>query len=159
MIRTKLLVYTQAAASDQIALLDTCLGGFVEVLDELPSAHNTLLALTAARGLPMGEHLRLGTCDEALHGELVHVPLVLRFPDRLGAAARSQALVEPADLWATLLDRWRIPGVPPSPTGVSLMPLVREEPVATRDRAGIGRSRAGAGDPHAGLVSPQDGVA
>jgi arylsulfatase A-like enzyme len=154
----ELLVYTQAYAG-QIALLDTCLGGFLEVLDANPKkggwplAHKTMLALTASRGLPMGEHLRLGPCDEALHGELVHVPLVLRFPDRLGAAARSQALVEPADLWATLLDRWRPrassqqpwPAVPPSPTGVSLMPLVREEPAATRERlvvAGVGQERA-----------------
>ena len=62
----------------------------------------------------MGEHRRLGPCDEALHGEFVHVPLFF-FPDGLAAerpagsmypwsAARSQALVEPADLWATLLD-------------------------------------------------------
>jgi len=140
----ELLIYTQAYAG-QIALLDTCLGGFLEVLDEHPSAHKTLLALTAARGFPMGEHLRLGPCDEALHGELVHVPLLLRFPDRLGATARSQALVEPADLWATLLDRWRIADAPPSPTGFSLMPLVREEPIATRDRlvvAGPGQERA-----------------
>ena len=145
----ELLVYTQAYAG-QIALLDTCLGGFLDVLDEHPAAHKTLLALTASRGFPMGEHLRLGPCDEALHGELVHVPLALRFPagiagDRLGATARSQALVEPADLWATLLDYWRIAAAPPSPTGVSLLPLVREEPVATRDRlvvAGPGQERA-----------------
>ena len=149
----ELLVYTQAYAG-QIALLDTCLGGFLDVLDELPAAHKTLLAVTASRGLPMGEHLRLGPCDEALHGELVQVPLVLRFrpptmgtclPAPPGATARSQALVEPSDLWATLLDAWRIAGVPPSPTGVSLMPLVREEPVATRDRlvvAGAGQERA-----------------
>jgi arylsulfatase A-like enzyme len=150
----ELLVYTQAYAG-QIALLDTCLGGFLEVLEDHPAAHKTLLALTSARGFPMGEHLRLGPCDEALHGELVHVPLFLRFPNgsaagRLGATARSQALVEPADLWATLLDRWRI-AAPPSPTGVSLMPLVREEPghpvlrVAARDRlvvAGPGAERA-----------------
>ena len=141
----ELLVYTQAYAG-QIALLDTCLGGFLEVLDEHPAAHKTLLALTASRGFPMGEHLRLGPCDEALHGELVHVPLLLRFPGSAWAAtARSQALVEPADLWATLLDCWRIAAAPPSPTGVSLMPLVREEPVATRDRlvvAGPGQERA-----------------
>ena len=30
----------------------------------------------------------------------------MRFPDNRGAAVRSQALVEPADLWATLLDYW-----------------------------------------------------
>ena len=151
----ELLVYTQAYAG-QIALLDTCLGGFLDVLEEHPAAHKTLLALTALRGLPMGEHLRLGPCDETLHGELVHVPLLLRFPgdsaaERLGATARSQALVEPADLWATLLDSWRIPNAPPSPTGVSLMPLVRADheymvpAVATRDRlvvAGAGQERA-----------------
>ena len=139
----ELLVYTQAYAG-QIALLDACLGGFLEVLQKYSAAHKTLLALTASRGFPMGEHLRVGPCDEALYGELVHVPLVLRFPDRLGAAARSQALIEPADLWATLLDPWRI-AMPPSPTGVSLMPLVREEPTASRDRlivAGSGSQRA-----------------
>jgi arylsulfatase A-like enzyme len=140
----ELLVYTQAYAG-QVALLDTCLGGFLEVLDERPAAHKTVLALTAARGFPMGEHLRLGPCDEALHGELAHVPLLLRFPDRLGAMARSQALVEPADLWATMLDYWRVAGPPPSPTGISLMPLVREETIATRQRlvlAGPGQQRA-----------------
>ncbi len=90
----ELLVYTQAYAG-QIALLDTCLGGFLDVLDELPAAHKTLLALTASRGLPMGEHLRLGPCDEALHGELVHVPLVLRFPPpTMGTRC------PPASVWA-----------------------------------------------------------
>jgi len=140
----ELLIYTQAYAG-QIALLDTCLGGFLGVLDEHPAAHKTLLAVTASRGFPMGEHLRLGPCDEALHGELLHVPLLFRFPDRLGAMARSQALVEPADLWATILDRWRIAAAPPSPTAVSLLPLVREEPVAARSRlvvGGAGQERA-----------------
>ena len=40
----ELLVYTQAYAG-QIALLDTCLGGFLEVLEGLPAAHKTMLAL------------------------------------------------------------------------------------------------------------------
>ena len=150
----ELLVYTQAYAG-QVALLDTCLGGFLEVLEEHPAAQKTLLALTASRGFPMGEHLRLGPCDEALHGELLQTPLFLRLPDRLGASGRSQSLVEPADVWATLLDHWRI-APPPSPTGVSLMPQVRQEPVASRDRlvvAGPGRE---ARHSHPSLVSPQE---
>ena len=55
---------------------------------------------------PLGEHGRVGPCDAALFGELVQVPWMMRFPDGAGAAARSQALAEPADLWATLLDWW-----------------------------------------------------
>ncbi len=104
-----------------------------------------MLAVTAARGFPMGEHRRLGACDEALHGELVHVPLLLRFPDRLGAALRSQALVEPADLWRTCLDWWPKAAAPSSPTATSLLPLVHNERFATRDRlvvAGAERERA-----------------
>jgi hypothetical protein len=117
----------------------------LEVLDEEAAAQRTMLAVTAARGFPMGEHLRLGPCDEALHGELVHVPLLLRLPERTGASLRSQALVEPADLWRTLLDWWPKATVVPSPTGLSLLPLVRGERPATRDRlviAGAGQERA-----------------
>jgi len=47
---------------------------------------------------------------------------------------RSQALVEPADLWATLLDWWRVDGVPAAPTARSVMPIVRQECDALRDR-------------------------
>ena len=98
--------------------------------------------LTSPRGFPLGEHRRLGPCDEALYGELVHVPLLIRFPDGLGAAARSQALVEPSDLWATLLDCWRIAGVPRLAHG--------RQPHAARARRGRrGAGPAGAGRPGA----------
>jgi hypothetical protein len=76
----------------------------------------------------------VGPCDDALYGELVSVPWMLRFPDAAGAALRSQALAEPSDLWATLLDWWHIQGVPASPTGRSVMPLVRGDADVLRDR-------------------------
>ena len=88
----------------------------------------------------MGEHGRIGPCDEAIYSELVHVPLMMRFPGGLGAAARSQALVEPADLWATLLDFWQIGDRPRSPSGASLMPLVRNEVAMLRDRLLVGHA-------------------
>jgi hypothetical protein len=112
------------AYSGQVSLLDACLGAFVEYLRGSPLGKDTLLALTSARGFPLGEHGRVGPCDDAPYSELVHVPLMLRFPDLRGASARSHALVEPADLWATLLDWWQIADRPPSPTGLSLMPAI-----------------------------------
>ena len=90
----------------QTSLLDACLDAFLGFLDGLPAAGETLLVLLSARGFPLGEHGRVGPCDAALFSELVHVPWMMRFPDGAGAAARSQALAEPSDLWATLLDWW-----------------------------------------------------
>jgi arylsulfatase A-like enzyme len=129
----ELLGITQSYCG-QVALFDECMGAFLEFLDGLPAGRETLLTLTSARGFPLGEHRRVGPCDGALFGELVHVPWLMRFPDAAGAAARSQALVEPADLWATLLDWWRVDAVPASPTAGSLLPLVRQQSGPRRDR-------------------------
>lgn len=129
----ELLGITQSYCG-QVALLDECLGAFLEFLEGLPAGRETLLTLTSARGFPLGEHRRVGTCDGALFGELVHVPLLVRFPDAAGAAARSQALVEPADFWASLLDWWRVDAAPASPTANSVLPLVGQQSVQLRDR-------------------------
>lgn len=139
-----LLGITQSYAG-QVSLLDTCVAALVEFLGESPTAEETLLVLLSSRGFPLGEHRRVGACDDALHGELVHVPMMIRFPDDLGgdlggdlgAAARSQALVTPADLRATLLDWWDV-ALPDAPDagsfGESLGPIVRGEVESVRDR-------------------------
>jgi len=122
------------AYAGQVTLLDTCVGALLEFLEAHPSGQNTLLLLTSARGLPLGEHRRLGPVDAALYGELVQVPLVMRFPDRLASAVRTPALVHPADLWASLLDWHWMTDLPPAPAAASLMPLVRGDVGFLRDR-------------------------
>ncbi len=118
----------------QVSLLDSCLGAFLDFFDRLPDAEETLLAVISARGSPLGEHGRVGPCDEPLYGELVHVPWMVRLPEGAGAAARSQALVEPADLWATLLDFIGADDLPPSPSAKSVLPPARGEGGPQRDR-------------------------
>ena len=140
----ELLGISQSYAG-QITLLDTCLGALLEFLDGPPAGRETLLTLNSTRGFPLGEHRRVGPCDGPLYAELVHVPWMVRFPDASGAAVRCPALVEPADLWATLLDWWQVGGVPGSPTAASVMPLVRGDCAALRDRlcvSGAGGQRA-----------------
>jgi hypothetical protein len=140
----ELLGFSQAYAG-QVTLLDTCLGALLEFLQTSRVGDQTALVLLSARGFPLGEHRRLGACDEALYNELVHVPLVLRFPDGLGAAGRSSTLVQPSDLWATLLDLWGVSVEDPPFAAHNLMPLVREVAAGARDRlgiAGIGSERA-----------------
>ena len=147
----------------QVTMLDDCLDALLDFFDGLPITRETLLSVTLARGLPLGEHNRLGPCDGALYGELVHVPWMLRLPEARAAAVRSPALVEPADLWATLLDWFGAgslgcvrdapqtvgyvhdapqpvgcvrdaPRLSMSPTANSVMPLLRQETDLMRDR-------------------------
>ncbi len=51
------------------------------------------------------------------------------------------ALVEPADLWASLLDWWGIGEPPRSPTGESVLRLVRQQSGLLRDRLCVTGSR------------------
>lgn len=137
----EVLGLTQAYCG-QVSLWDTCLGAFFDFFDGLPITGETLVTATSSRGFPLGEHGRLGECDGALFGEMLHVPWLIRTPDGSGAAARSQSLVEPSDLWATLLDFWPIAGLPPSPTGASLLRIIRQDVDSLRDRLCIA-GRAG----------------
>ncbi len=128
------------AYAGQVSLLDACLGGLLSLLGD----RTALLAVAGARGFPLGEHRRVGPCDLALYGELVHVPMFLRLPDGRGASARSHALVQPADLSATLLEALGIESVP-SGYAASLLPVIRGEQEEVRDCAvvvGAGAERA-----------------
>ncbi len=129
----ELLAYSFAYAA-QVMVLDACVGGLATFLADSGLEKEVLWVLLGARGYPLGEHGRVGPCDQALYSELVQVPWIMVYPDGLGATARSQALVEPADLWATLLGWWQLPIDPPAPTAYDLMPIVREEVFSVRDR-------------------------
>ncbi len=92
------------AYSGQVVLLDMCLGALLDVVTEGPLAETTAVAFISTGGFPLGEHRRIGPCDEALYNELAQLVFMLRFPEGTGRLARSQTLVQPADLPGTLLD-------------------------------------------------------
>jgi arylsulfatase A-like enzyme len=88
----------------QVALVDLCLGMLLEALDEHPLASESLFVVTSPRGYPLGEHRRVGPCDEALYGELLHVPLFVRFPRGEHALVRSQQIVQPHELFGLIAE-------------------------------------------------------
>lgn len=98
-----LLGVTQVYAG-QISALDSCLDIFWQTLDDLPGSSQTLAALTSPRGFPLGQHGRVGACDHPLYGELLNVPCLLRLPAHAQAAKRIQSLVQPSNLYTTLLN-------------------------------------------------------
>lgn len=118
----------------QVSLIDTCLGGLLESLDGAPWRHDVLLVVVGTRGFPLGRNGRLGPTDDALYSELIHVPWLVRWPDGLGAACRSLALVQPCDLAPTLADAVGLPERDRPALGRSLLPIIRERAETVRDR-------------------------
>jgi hypothetical protein len=116
-----------------VALVDACLGSLLDALDESPLVENALFALTSPRGYPLGEHRCVGGAD--LYGEVLNVPLLVRLPGGGGALARSQRLIQPPDLHATVAEWLGLPGALPSSFAQSLLPIVRGELLTPRERA------------------------
>ncbi len=83
----------------QVQAIDQCLEVmFQGILESGSPAQQPWVIVTSPRGYPLGEHLRIGPCDEALYGELLHVPLLVRPPGGLTIARRYPAILQPDDL-------------------------------------------------------------
>ncbi|MHB8902084.1 MAG: sulfatase-like hydrolase/transferase [Thermoguttaceae bacterium] len=132
-----LLLGTVQAYAGQVSLLDLCLGALVDALADAQLEEETAIALVGLRGLTLGEHGSIGPVDDHLHGELVHVPLILRLPNPANSSGRSQALIQPPDLynaWPPLLSQMPLNHYLSEP---SLLSLIYEDSPPWRDRIGV----------------------
>jgi arylsulfatase A-like enzyme len=111
-----------------------------KVFERLQGLDATLV-LTAAHGLPLGEHGVVGRFRPWLHEELVHLPLIVRLPGNAEAGRRVQAFTQPADLMPTVAG-WFGVSVDVG-DGRSLLPLLRGEPVGWRDAVVSGLTLGG----------------
>jgi arylsulfatase A-like enzyme len=121
------------AYAGQVLLLDVCLSTLREALVESTTHENTLLVLTSPRGIALGEHGYLGPSGDRLFGEVLHTPLLVRRPDLVHASTRSQTLVQPGDLYATVLDWLGAKQEVPPDWGRSLLELTSDETAWQRD--------------------------
>lgn len=86
-----------------IAYQDAALGKLFAVLRERGILDQTLIVVTSDHGEQWGEH-DLRNHGNSLYLPAVHVPLVLRFPQRIPAGTRVRQAVSLTDLAATLVD-------------------------------------------------------
>ncbi|MGC4004999.1 MAG: hypothetical protein QM811_18555 [Pirellulales bacterium] len=103
------LLGERQAAAAQVAVLDDCLGAFLDEWDASPLAKSTWLIVLSTRGFPLGEHARWGWNDVDLNRETLHQVLFLCAPDGAEAAERSLQLAQPHDLAANLAARLDLP--------------------------------------------------
>ncbi len=92
--------YASAYAA-QIMVLDACIE---RILESLPAGKRWLVMLIGARGFPLGEHARIGGVDSRLYAETLHVPWLIRLPDKKAALTRNSLLTSHVDVAPTLLD-------------------------------------------------------
>lgn len=97
----------------EVAYQDHYLGAFITALEERSRKDNTLTLITADHGDGLGEHGYMGHAFVA-YQELVHVPLILQWPQRLPAGVHVKKPVSTRRVFHTMLDAsGRLPeGVP-----------------------------------------------
>jgi len=102
-----------------VTLLDEQVGRLVSALERENVLDDTLVIFTSDHGEMLGQH---GLWHKMMpYEEAVRVPLVMRYPRRIAAGARSDALVSLVDLAPTLLSVAGEP-IPDEMTGIDLSP-------------------------------------
>ncbi len=117
----------------RMTYFDAQVGRVVDELRQGGVLDEVLLCVTASSGLALGEHGYVGGHRAWLHEEVVHVPLILRWPGEAEAGLRIPALTQPVDLAPTILDALGLH--PMAAQGFSLLPLVRGERDQVRSQA------------------------
>ncbi|HUF70639.1 MAG TPA: sulfatase-like hydrolase/transferase [Longimicrobiales bacterium] len=126
-----------AGHDGSIAWLDDELGKLFDELDARGHLENTIVIVTSDHGEAFEEHGRLGHGGD-LHMELIRVPLVISFPDRLPAGRRVADPVTLADLPATILDlldvgEHNMPGQSLATAWDQVHPAVPDSPILAWD--------------------------
>ena len=119
--------------------VDKWLGQLFDYMQRSDITDNTLIIFTSPHGYNIGEH-GLGGLQGCLYETLVHVPLIMRYPDVVPPGLRIRNLVQLTDILPTILE---IAGGNPSELklqGYSLLPIqpnniYREYVIAERSEA------------------------
>jgi arylsulfatase A-like enzyme len=110
---------------DEIFYNDHCIGQIVQYLEEKAIYEDTLFIVTGDHGDAFYEHGHYGH-SHAPYEELIHVPLVIKFPGGQYAGRRVSSLVELVDIFPTIL---AVIGLPDAKSGdfsqgQNLLPLI-----------------------------------
>lgn len=127
------LACAKAIYYGMITFIDDELARFLEALENLGLAKQTVVAFISDHGDYMGDHGMIRK-SPALYDCLVRVPFILWGPEFLEPRVVGDDLVESIDLMPTLLDLAGVP-VPPGVQGKSLMPFLRGRQPVHKDQA------------------------
>ncbi len=88
----------------QVMVLDACLEGLMEFLDDIFESRNYQFILLGTSGYPLGEHGQIGGNDMRLYSEQHHVPVLWKTTDPRDRFSRSQRLTLLSDIFASTFE-------------------------------------------------------
>ena len=109
----------------EISYLDAQIGRLLETLDEMGVAENTLVVLVADHGESMVEK-DLYFCHAGLYNQVIHVPLIMRWPGGLPAGHKVESLTSSVDIYPTILELVDVMTEPADLSGRTLVPTLAD---------------------------------
>ena len=110
-----------------ILYTDLLLGRIVDALRERGSLDQTILVVLGDHGELLGERDGFFGHGASLYEEVIHVPLLLRYPTRVPAGARVAEPVSTVGVYATILELAGLEPAGPLQVG-SLLPVIEGRP-------------------------------
>jgi arylsulfatase A-like enzyme len=107
----------------EISYLDAEIGEVLAALERLKIADRTLVVLVADHGESMTEK-DIFFCHAGMYNQVLHVPLVMRFPGVIPAGTKVDALTSSIDILPTVLDLLGLAEATPEVSGRSLKPAL-----------------------------------
>lgn len=122
----------RANYAGEVNCVDTWIGNLLSLIGELGLFENSVVVFLADHGAMLGEHQQFLKGPDKLRGQVTHVPLLVRTPDKQFAGKKVQGFIQPPDVVPTLLPLLGLK--PPSRvTGSNLWSLVTGESKGDRD--------------------------
>lgn len=107
----------------EISYVDSEIGEVLAALERLKIADRTLVVLVADHGESMTEK-GIFFCHAGMYNQVLHVPLVMRFPGVIPAGTKVDALTSSIDVLPTVLDLLGLAQAIPEVSGRSLKPAL-----------------------------------
>lgn len=116
------LEHLRALYDGEIAFTDEYVGKIIGALREAGLLDDTIVAVTADHGTEFFEHGLKGH-RQTLFDEVLHIPLIIRYPDDMPAGVRVKLQTRMVDTGVTLLDLAGVKFDPQTVMGDSLRPI------------------------------------
>jgi arylsulfatase A-like enzyme len=101
-------VHLRVQYAATLSMADAWFGRLMETVEALPRAEDVLLVLTTDHGHLLGEHGATGKNRWHCWNELARLPLMIRFPGRVGAGTRRSMVTQNIDLLPTLMEAFGV---------------------------------------------------